>query len=101
MDIEKWCPKNVLTVIFTVGCIIGIYLAFKTLTTSSMSLFERVAEGVMLPLSSGFVLCCVYSVAAFFVSYIVENHMKQKTFFALVVIACIAIGLFFAFTITE
>lgn len=100
MDFKKWCPENVLTVIFTAGCIVGIYETFKTLTTSSMGLFERILEGVISPLAYGLVSCLAYFIVATIISFIVEHYIKEKTFSILVVIACIAIGLFFAFTIT-
>lgn len=96
ISIEKYFSDTAATVIYLAGCICGIYVAY-TSYSENLSLFERIANGVLYPVSYGLGFVFIYGILCFFLACVVRNRLKQKTLDLIITIIGVAAGLFFSF----
>lgn len=97
--VEKICPYSTLLIVYAIGCAFGIGWAYESLINAQMSLFERILDGVFLPLVSGIAICTAYFFVALCVHFIIKLYIKEKHLLILITAIVISIGLIMAFTI--
>lgn len=93
ISIKEYFSDTAATVIYLAGCICGIYVAY-TSYSENLSLFERIANGVLYPISYGFGFVFIYGILCFFLACVVRNRLKQNTIILITTIIAAAAGLF-------
>lgn len=88
----KYFSYMAATVIYLVGCICGVYVAYIQYS-QNLSLFERIANGIGYPISYGGSFVIIYFFLSIVLSYIIENHFSNKTVVIIVTFIAIAAGL--------
>ena len=96
ISIEKYFSDTAATVIYLAGCICGVYVAY-TSYSENLSLFERIADGVVYPISYGFAFVVIYFILSFFLACVVRERLKNKTIDLIITIIAIIAGLFVLF----
>ena len=96
ISIKEYFSDTAATVIYLAGCICGIYVAY-TSYSENLSLFERIANGVLYPISYGLGFVLIYGILCFFLACVVRNRLKPKTLDLIITIIGVAAGLFFSF----
>ena len=91
--LEKYFSYIAATIIYFVGCLCGIYVAYIQYS-QNLSLFEKIVNGILYPISYGGSFVIFYFFLSFIMSYIIENHFSNKAVVIIVTIFAIAAGLF-------
>ena len=94
--IEKYFSDTAATVLYLAGCICGVYVAY-TSYSENLSLFERIADGVVYPISYGLAFVVIYFILSFFLACVVRERLKNKTIDLIITIIAIIAGLFVLF----
>lgn len=93
IEIDKYFSETAATVIYIAGCICGIYVAYISYS-ENLSMFERIANGVLYPISYGFGFGFIYFILCFILACVVKDRLKQNTIILITTIIAVAAGLF-------
>lgn len=92
--LKEYFSSKAAIILYFVGCICGVYVAYISFTPT-LSTFERIANGIVYPISYGAFFVLIYFFSSIFLAYLIENCISEKALIIIITIVACAAGLVF------